>query len=83
MLLRVFLPPDIAETQSGDLIEAYRDSIYPQFGTLPRGPLVCPSGCGLHFAHDLGNWILAGLMLCVFTTAFSAVRYPGSTALLA
>jgi hypothetical protein len=78
MLLRIFLPPDIAETESGDLIEAYRDSIYPQFGPF-RADLwfVCQvAGYILRTrTTGLGNWILAGLMLCVLTTAFSAVRY--------
>jgi hypothetical protein len=31
-LLRLFLAPDQAETESGDLLEAYRDSIRPQRG---------------------------------------------------
>jgi hypothetical protein len=31
-LLRLFLEPDQAETESGDLLEAYRDSIRPQRG---------------------------------------------------
>jgi len=32
MLLRFFLPSGTAETESGDLLEAYRDSVYPSLG---------------------------------------------------
>lgn len=32
MLLRLFLPPDQAETVSGDLIEEYREAIHPSCG---------------------------------------------------
>lgn len=80
MLLRIVLPPDTAETESGDLLEAYRDSIYPRLGSLRADLWFVRQVADYIFrarTTSLGNWILAGLMLCVFSTVFSAVRYPG------
>jgi hypothetical protein len=82
-LLRIVLTPDKAETESGDLLEAYRDSIRPLRGgwranlwfvRQVAGYIVRASVMGLR------NWILAGLTLCVVTIAFSALRYPGPPA---
>ena len=79
MLLRIVLPAGTAETESGDLLEAYRDSVYPQLGSLRADLWFIRQVAGYIVrtrTTSLGNWILAGLMLCVFTTTFSAVRYP-------
>jgi hypothetical protein len=79
MLLRIVLPSGTAETESGDLLEAYRDSVYPQLGSWRADLWFIRQVAGYILrarTTSLGNWILAGLMLCVFTTAFSAIRYP-------
>lgn len=89
-LLRTCLSPPEAETESGDLLEAYRDSIYPARGRWRAdlwyvrqvvGYVLRAKGMGLR------NWLLAGLALCVLTIAFSLFMYPalfvlaGATAL--
>jgi uncharacterized protein (TIGR03435 family) len=75
----MFLSPEQAETESGDLLEAYRDSIFPTRG---------PWRADLWYARQvvgyilrargmkLRNWLLAGLALCVVTTAVSMILYP-------
>src|SRR5215467_8681301 len=86
MLLRFFLPSGTAETVSGDLLEAYRDSVYPQLGSWRADLWFVRQVAGYILrirTTSLGNWILAGLMLCVFTTTFHAVRYPASITPLA
>src|SRR5262245_45225570 len=78
-LLQACLSPEEAETQSGDLLEAYRDSTYPARGRWRAdlwyvrqvvGYVLRAKGMGLR------NWILAGLALCVFTIALSLFMYP-------
>lgn len=79
MLLRIVLPSDTAETESGDLLEAYRDSVHPQLGSWRADLWYVRQVAGYILrarTTSLGNWILIGLMLCVFTTAFSVARYP-------
>jgi hypothetical protein len=78
-LLRMCLRPQDAETQSGDLLEAYRDSILPGRG---RGRadlwfVQQTAGCILR-AKGLAvrNWLVAGLALCALTIAFTVIRYP-------
>ena len=69
----------LIETESGDLLEAYRDSVYPQRGSWRANLWFIRQVAGYALrmrTTRLGNWILAGLLLCVFITAFSAVRYP-------
>jgi uncharacterized protein (TIGR03435 family) len=79
-LLRTFLNPEEAETQSGDLLEAYRDSILPGRGR---------RGADLWFLRQVAgyilrargtqtrNWVLAGVALSVLTVVVSILRYPG------
>jgi uncharacterized protein (TIGR03435 family) len=79
-LLRTFLSPEEAETQSGDLLEAYRDSILPGKGR---------RGADLWFLRQVAgyilrargtqtrNWLLAGVALSVLTIVVSILRYPG------
>ena len=79
MLLRFLLPPGTAETESGDLLEAYRDSVYPRLGSWRADLWFVRQVAGYILrirTTCLGNWILAGLMLCVFTTTFCAVTHP-------
>jgi len=73
MLLRFVLPSDTAETVSGDLLEAYRDSVYPRLGRWRADLWFVRQVAGYILrirTTSLGNWILAGLLLCVFTTTF-------------
>lgn len=79
MLLHIVLPSGIAETESGDLLEAYRDTVYPQSGSWRADLWFIRQVAGYALrmkTTSLGNWIVAGLLLCVFITAFSAIRYP-------
>jgi len=78
-LLGTCLNAQEAETSSGDLLEAYRDSIYPLKGRWRAdfwyvrqvvGYVLRAKGMGLR------NWLLAGLALCVLTIAFSLFLYP-------
>src|SRR5262245_32322579 len=78
-LLRTCLSSQDAETESGDLLEAYRDSIYPARGCWRAdfwyvrqvaGYVLRAKGMGLR------NWLLAGLALCVFTIALTLFMYP-------
>src|SRR5262245_3891039 len=78
-LLRTCLSPQEAETASGDLLEAYRDSIYPARGRWRAdvwyvrqvaGYVLRAKGMGLR------NGLLAGLALCVLTIAFTLFKYP-------
>jgi hypothetical protein len=73
------MEPHEAETQLGDLLEMYRDSIVPVKGRL---------GANLWFVKQVSpyalrasslnvrNCILAGLVLCVASIVFSVLRYP-------
>ena len=79
-LLRMCLRPQDAETQSGDLLEAYRDSILPDrerrradlwFVQQTAGYILRAKGMTLR------NWLVAGLALCALTIAFTVLRYPG------
>jgi uncharacterized protein (TIGR03435 family) len=76
--LRMCLPSDQAETESGDLLEAYRDSIYPARGRWRADLWFVRQVAGymLRSGPKLRNWLLAGLALCVLTTGFSALMYP-------
>lgn len=75
----MFLKPDEAETESGDLLEAYRDSIHPLRGRWRADLWFVRQVAGYILrtgAVNLRNGVLAGLTLCVLTTAFSVLRYP-------
>src|SRR5882724_3825226 len=72
-LLRVFLKPDEAETAAGDLIEAYRDSIYPERGSWQADLWFVRQVAGYILRTgetNLRNWVLAGLTLCVLTIVY-------------
>src|SRR5215475_734579 len=78
-LLRSVLTPEDAEVTSGDLIEVYRDSIRPFRGRWQADLWFVRQVAGYILrirTTSLGNWILAGLMLCVFTTKVFAVTHP-------
>jgi hypothetical protein len=78
-VLRMFLRPDEAETEYGDLLEAYRDSIYPRRGHWCADAWFVRQVAGYILraaVMNVCNWILLGLTLCVLTIAFSVVRYP-------
>jgi hypothetical protein len=69
-LLRTCLSPEEAETESGDLLEAYRDSIYPTRGRWRADFWYVRQVAGYLLrarGMELRNWILAGLALSVFT----------------
>jgi hypothetical protein len=79
-LLRTCLNAEEAETESGDLLEAYRDSIYPERGRWQAdlwhvrqvaGYLLRARGV------ERRNCILAGLVLCVLTIVITVLMYPG------
>lgn len=79
-LLRILIGPQKAETESGDLLEAYRDSIYPTGGRWRADLWYLRQvlGYGLRArGSKLRNWLLAGLVLCVLTLVVTALRYPG------
>jgi hypothetical protein len=78
-LLRAFLKPEEAEIASGDLLEAYRDSIHPVRGSTRANFWYVQQVAGYILRTGevkLRNCVLAGLTLCVLTTVFSALRYP-------
>ena len=78
-LLRTWLTPQEAETESGDLLEAYRDSIYPALGRWRSDLWYVRQVAGYVLrgrASKLRNWLLAGLALSVLTVAFSLFMYP-------
>ena len=80
-LLRTCLSPEEAETQSGDLLEAYRDSIVPQRGRLSADLWFVRQVAGYLFrarGMKFRNWILAGLALSALTVVVSVLLYPGS-----
>ena len=79
-LLRLLLDPEKAESYSGDLLEAYRDSIVSLRGRwradlwFVSQVLSCVLLAG---GMKLRNWLLAGLALCFLTIVFSILMYPG------
>jgi hypothetical protein len=78
-LLRVFLSPSVAENESGDLLEAYRDSIHPARGAFAADLWYVRQVTGYVVRAaflSLRNWILVGLGLCLLTVCFSFIRYP-------
>jgi hypothetical protein len=79
-LLRVSLNAQEAETESGDLLEAYRDSIYPTRGRWHADLWFMRQVIGYILwgrGMQLRNWLLVGLALTVLTIVFSALMYPG------
>jgi hypothetical protein len=79
-LLRLALTPEEAETESGDLLEAYRDSVYPVLGR---------RRANLWFIGQTGGYILraatkknprnialGSLAFCALLFAFSVFLYP-------
>ena len=81
-LLRSFLSAAEAETESGDLLEAYRDSILPSRGRWRADVWYVRQVAGYIVRApspmNLRNWILAGLALCILTITFSVLKYPES-----
>jgi len=77
-LLKQILRSDVAEAVYGDLLEEYRDSIYPSRGTLRADLWLARQVIG-HFVRGgssgLRNALLAGLVLAVFVMAFSFSRF--------
>jgi hypothetical protein len=79
-LLRTCLSPEEAETQSGDLLEAYRDSVLPHRGRLSADVWFVRQVAGYMLrarGMKLRNWILAGLALSALTIIVSVLLYPG------
>jgi len=79
-LLRTCLSAEEAETQSGDLLEAYRDSILPRRGRLSADLWFARQVAGYMWrARGMGrrNWMLAGLALSAVTIVVSVLVYPG------
>jgi hypothetical protein len=77
-LLRLFLQPD-EESQFGDLLETYRDSIHPQQGRWRADVWLVRQVPGYMLRSrtlTLRNGLLAGLGLCVLTTVFTLLRFP-------
>jgi hypothetical protein len=78
-LWRLFLGNQ-AEAEFGDLLEVYRDSIYPTRGRLRADFWFVwqLAGCLLraNSTMNLRNWVLGGLALCVLTLVISVVLYP-------
>ena len=61
-MLRMFLRADEAETESGDLLEAYRDSIYPIRGRR-LADLWFIRQVGSYFVRATAGWgVLFGLL---------------------
>jgi len=79
-LLRSVLTPENAEATSGDLIEAYRDSIRPHRGRWQSDfwYLRQVAGCMLRAKTpmNLRNWLLAGLTLASLMLVFSVLIFP-------
>src|SRR5688572_26683602 len=78
-LLGTFLNPQEAETESGDLLEAYRDSIYPTRGRWRADLWYVRQVAGYLLrarGMELRNWTLAGLVLCVLTIVVTVLMYP-------
>ena len=78
-LLRTLLSPEQAESESGDLLEAYRDSIFPLRGRWRADLWFLRQVVGYILrarCTRLCNWILAGLLLCVFTMLFTILMFP-------
>lgn len=78
-LLRTLMNAQDAEIQSGDLLEAYRDSIYPARGRWQADWWYVRQvfGCVLRArGSKVRNWLLVGLALCVLTVALSLFMYP-------
>jgi hypothetical protein len=78
-LLHIFLKPDEAETESGDLLEAYRDSIQPSRGSFRADLWFLGQVAGYILrasTMSLRNWLLAGLTLCIFMIVYSVLNYP-------
>jgi hypothetical protein len=79
-LLRAYLAPD-GESESGDLLEIYRDSAYPARGGWRADVWFVSQvlGCILRSkGANVRGGILAGLALCVLTIAVTVLRYPGA-----
>lgn len=77
--MRTCLNTQEAETESGDLLEAYRDSIYPLRGRLGADLWYVRQVVGYVLrarGMKLRNWLLVGLALCVFTMTFTFLKYP-------
>jgi hypothetical protein len=80
-LLRTCLSPEEAETQSGDLLEAYRDSVLPHRGRLSADLWFVRQVAGYMLrarGTAFRNWILAGLALSALTIMVSVLLYPRS-----
>ena len=78
-LLLMFLSPEQAETESGDLLEAYRDSICPLHGRWRADLWYARQVVGYILrarGMKLRNSLLAGLALCFLTTVVSVILYP-------
>jgi hypothetical protein len=78
-LLRVFLRSEVAETESGDLLEAYRDSVQPAQGRRRADFWYVRQVLGYAIraiVMSRRNWILAGLSLCAVTFGLTVLRYP-------
>jgi hypothetical protein len=78
-LLRLFLSPEEAETESGDLLEAYRDSIHPLRGRRRANLWYVRQVAGYILRARVLQpqfWILAGLALCFLIIAVSLILFP-------
>jgi hypothetical protein len=85
-LLRTCLSTREAETESGDLLEAYRDSIYPTRGRWRADIWYVRQVVGYVLrgrGMKLRNWLLAGLALCVLTIVVTVLMFPGRNLALA
>jgi len=81
-LLRLALTTEEAETESGDLLEAYRDSVYPLRGRRRANFWFIRQTAGylLRAAtkKNLRNAALGGLALCALLFAFSVLIYQAA-----
>jgi hypothetical protein len=72
------------EAEYGDLLETYRDSIYPSQGRLRADIWLLRQVAGCILRADstmnLRNWILAALTSCVLTLLVSVIRYSDQSA---
>lgn len=80
VLLRTCLNTEEAETESGDLLEAYRDSICPARGRWRADFWYVRQVVGYVLRARgmvLRNWLLLGLTLCVLTIVVDVLLFPG------
>ena len=78
-ILRMFLREDEAETESGDLLEAYRDSIYPNRGRWRADLWFMRQVASYVFRASAGWGVLFGLLWVVgpFRMLLAQTDFPG------